>query len=279
MLRLTSKKILLPLVVLFFLFVLPCSVHAIDWDYSNSGTLLPDSNFVITDNTLVLDTSYFQNVSSGFLQYSFDSAIIDPVLYPFYLDSVEPVGFGNSFSLNFSVRGVWGLYLSTATHYFTIQNDVNNINYSIRDEEDPITTFFTLDTIPHFVDNFHDVVVSYTSPDFSIYIDDVLIGITTGSAVDTVDFITFLVPAGNYPQTLEFDYINISYDEPYDPTYIAPTDPPVAPARTDSEVLVDIDENLTKIKAFCYALGVALALLLVLFTVNKLVSSTIGQVF
>lgn len=48
---------------------------------------------------------------------------------------------------------------------------------------------------------------------------------------------------------------------------------------TELECLQLINENILDIKAFCFALAVALALLTVLYVVNKLVQYTIGQAF
>ena len=48
---------------------------------------------------------------------------------------------------------------------------------------------------------------------------------------------------------------------------------------TDLECLQLINENILDIKAFCFALAVALGLSLVLFVLNKFVAYTIGQAF
>lgn len=48
---------------------------------------------------------------------------------------------------------------------------------------------------------------------------------------------------------------------------------------TELECLQNISGDVISIKAFCYALGVALAVCVVLWFVNKIVHATIGQAF
>ena len=48
---------------------------------------------------------------------------------------------------------------------------------------------------------------------------------------------------------------------------------------TEIECLQNISADVISIKAFCYALGVALAVVVVVWFVNKIVHATIGQVF
>jgi len=48
---------------------------------------------------------------------------------------------------------------------------------------------------------------------------------------------------------------------------------------TELECLQLINENILDIKAFCYALAVALAVGLVVFVAMKIIQATAGQVF
>lgn len=273
--KLARKKIVLPLAVLFFLFVVPSSVFAIDWDYTNSGDTIPDgtSGLSVYESEYFLNEDFYLSTDSGILQLTIDPVYIDPIQDMVYFDSVEPVTLGSSFSFNFSIRGQWGFWLSTSTNYFYIAPDNTNINLTVRD--DSSTYLYTLGEYQHFVDNFHDIVVSYTSPDFSIYIDNVLIGTTTGTALEQSNFFSFYTPSINYPQTMEIDYINISYDEPYDPTYT----PPIEEQLTLEQNIKILTDNSNDIKAFFYVLSVLLLVLSVLFLINKIFNIIYSRIF
>jgi len=101
---------------------------------------------------------------------------------------------------------------------------------------------------------------------------------------NTFDFSTNYNNLGSLTNGFEFDiseppppemcpYSGLEDLELSDPLCVEPL------TVTELSVLQDINDNLVTIKAFCYALGVALALGLVLLVINKLVSYTIGQAF